>query len=304
MSEYHNPVLLKESIDALIEDKSGTYVDVTYGGGGHSSEILSRLNQDGKLIAFDQDSDAQVNLIEDDRFEFIPQNFKYVKNFLKLKKCIPIDGLLADLGVSSHQFNEGRRGFSLRFDGPLDMRMSSSDTITAAHIIKTYPLQELTNILRFYGEVKSAYRIAQEIVQAREIQSIQTTLQLVDLVKSVVGERFYKKESVKVFQALRIEVNKELEVLKELLRQAVELLKPGGRLVIISYHSLEDRLVKNYFRSGNFEGKMEKDFYGNIVRPFNPMKNKAIVPSDEEIEVNPRSRSAKLRMAERRLEHG
>lgn len=299
MSEYHVPVLLKQSVDGLVVDKNGCYVDVTFGGGGHSRLILSQLSQGGKLISFDQDEEAKQNLINDERFEFVDSNFRFLKNFLKVMNVMPVDGILADLGVSSHQFDVPQRGFSIRFEGPLDMRMSHGLDVTAADVVNTYDEKSLRDIFYQFGEVKIAKKLAQEIVLARGSTSLKTTQNLIDLVKGVAGQKMAASELPKIFQALRIEVNQELHALKDLLKQSLDVLKTGGRLVVISYHSLEDRLVKNFMRSGNFEGKVEKDFFGNLVRPIQPVFTKAIVPNAEEIAVNPRSRSAKLRIAEK-----
>lgn len=299
MSEYHVPVLLKQSVDGLVVDKNGCYVDVTFGGGGHSRLILSQLSQGGKLISFDQDEEAKQNLINDERFEFVDSNFRFLKNFLKVMNVMPVDGILADLGVSSHQFDVPQRGFSIRFEGPLDMRMSHGLDVTAADVVNTYDEKSLRDVFYQFGEVKIAKKLAQEIVLARGSTSLKTTQNLIDLVKGVAGQKMAASELPKIFQALRIEVNQELHALKDLLKQSLDVLKTGGRLVVISYHSLEDRQVKNFMRSGNFEGKVEKDFFGNLVRPIQPVFTKAIVPNAEEIAENPRSRSAKLRIAEK-----
>jgi 16S rRNA (cytosine1402-N4)-methyltransferase len=304
MSKYHTPVLLSESVDGLITDESGVYVDVTFGGGGHSQEVLKRLNESAVLVGFDQDKDAKLNIPNDERFEFVDQNFRYAKNFLRMMNRYPVDGVLADLGVSSHQFDVPERGFSLRVDAALDMRMNDSDPLTAKQVVNEYSVKDLTKILKEFGEVKHAYRIANEIEAQRQVSKIETTFQLLETIKRVVSEKAYKKEAVLVFQAMRIEVNQEIEVLRQLLSQAKDLIKPGGRLVVISYHSLEDRLVKNFMRSGNFEGIQEKDFYGNIKRPFDPINRKVLVPSENEQKENTRSRSAKLRIAERSTENG
>ena len=299
MSEYHVPVLLKQSVDGLVVDKNGCYVDVTFGGGGHSRLILSQLSQGGKLISFDQDEEAKQNLINDERFEFVDSNFRFLKNFLKVMNVMPVDGILADLGVSSHQFDVPQRGFSIRFEGPLDMRMSHGLDVTAADVVNTYDEKSLRDVFYQFGEVKIAKKLAQEIVLARGSTSLKTTQNLIDLVKGAAGQKMAASELPKIFQALRIEVNQELHALKDLLKQSLDVLKTGGRLVVISYHSLEDRLVKNFMRSGNLEGKVEKDFFGNLVRPIQPVFTKAIVPNAEEIAVNPRSRSAKLRIAKK-----
>lgn len=303
MSKYHTPVLLCESVDGLISDKSGVYVDVTFGGGGHSREVLKRLNESGVLVGFDQDKDAKLNIPNDERFEFVDQNFRYAKNFLRMMNRYPVDGVLADLGVSSHQFDVPERGFSLRVDAVLDMRMNDSDPLAAKQVVNEYSVKDLTTVLKEFGEVKHAYRIANEIHAQRQVSKIETTFHMLEIIKRVVSDKAFKKEAVLVFQALRIEVNQEMEVLRQLLSQAKDLIKPGGRLVVISYHSLEDRLVKNFMRSGNFDGIQEKDFYGNIKRPFNPINRKVLVPSEDEQKENTRSRSAKLRIAERSTEN-
>lgn len=295
---YHSPVMLCESIDGLDLKKDGVYVDVTFGGGGHSREILKRLDG-GKLIAFDQDADAINNKIEDDRFQLVPQNFRYLKNYLKMYGIEKIDGLLADLGVSSHQFDEGSRGFSIRFEGPLDMRMNQKSELTAEKIINEYDEEELIRIFREYGEVKNARKLVFEIVSARLGGRIRNTQQLVAVVEQCVSGKQKNKYLAQVFQALRIEVNAELDVLKDLLNQSKEVLRPGGRLVIITYHSLEDRLVKNFLRKGNFKGELEKDFFGNPQLDFKLINKKPIVSSQEELVQNNRARSAKLRIAEK-----
>ena len=297
---YHNPVLLHRSIELLNIDPKGVYVDVTFGGGGHSRVLLQRLDGQGRLIAFDQDPDAWNNVPDDDRFTLIPHNFRFLKNFLRLHRAIPVDGILADLGVSSHQFDVPDRGFSTRFDARLDMRMNPSVGNTAETVVNSYSAEELQKIFTQYGELRSSYCISRAIVKARADKPIQTTGQLIEVIKECLPERKINKLSAMVFQALRIEVNEELEVLKEMLTQAAEVLKPGGRLVVISYHSLEDRLVKNFFRAGNFEGKIEKDFYGNVLSPLKPLSGKAVIPNEEEIRENSRARSAKLRVAEKR----
>ena len=296
---YHKPVLLEKSVDMLNVKPDGTYVDVTFGGGGHSRAILQKL-ENGRLLAFDQDPDAHANAIQDDRFTLIPQNFRFLKNFLKLHKAVPVDGILADLGVSSHQFDIPERGFSTRFDAELDMRMNPTAGKTAADVINEYSQQELQQIFTLYGELRSSYCISKAIVEAREKEPIKTTGQLLEVIKNCLPGKKFNKLSAMVFQALRIEVNEELEALKEMLQQAADVLKPGGRLVVISYHSLEDRLVKNFFRAGNFEGKIEKDFYGNVLSPLKPLSGKAMVPDAQEIEENSRARSAKMRVAEKK----
>lgn len=297
--QYHKPVLLKECIDGLNINPKGIYVDVTFGGGGHSREILKHLTT-GKLYAFDQDDDALKNTIKDERFVLIKQNFRYLKNFLKMYNALPIDGLLADLGVSSHQFDEADRGFSIRFDAKLDMRMDRNTKVTAADVLNTYSEEELKRIFKLYGEVDNAGRLAYAIVHARKEKKIETVNDLKGAIEKCVKRGRENQYFAQVFQALRIEVNKELDVLQELLMQSLEVLKPGGRLVVIAYHSLEDRLVKNIMRSGKFEGEVEKDFFGNQLAPFKQITRKPIVPSDEENVENSRARSAKLRIAEKK----
>jgi 16S rRNA (cytosine1402-N4)-methyltransferase len=297
--EYHNPVLLKECIDGLNINPEGIYVDVTFGGGGHSREILKHLTT-GKLYAFDQDDDAVKNKIDDPRFVLIKQNFRYLKNFLKLYNALPIDGLLADLGVSSHQFDEAERGFSIRFDAKLDMRMDQNGKLTAADVLNTYSEEDLKRIFRIYGEVDNAGYLASIIFHSRKTKAIETVNDLKVTITKCVKRGKENQYYAQVFQALRIEVNKELEVLEELLTQSLEVLKPNGRLVVMSYHSLEDRLVKNFMRSGKFEGEVEKDFFGNQLTPFKQITRKPIVPTEEELESNTRSRSAKLRVAEKK----
>ena len=295
---YHNPVLLHESILGLNIIPDGIYVDTTFGGGGHARAILDKM-EGGKLFAFDQDKDALANIPNDERFILINQNFRYLKNFLRLHNIEQVDGILADLGVSSHQFDTGERGFSTRFDAPLDMRMNQLQPLDASVVVNTYSLKDLTYIFRNYGELKNAFQITKAILTAREIAPIKTTEQL----RSIVGKSFpghsKNKFLAMVFQALRIEVNDEMPALKEMLLQAMDVLKPNGRLVVISYHSLEDRPVKNLIRTGNFEGKLEKDFYGNPVVPMKNINRKPIIPTEEEIEKNNRARSAKLRIAEK-----
>jgi 16S rRNA (cytosine1402-N4)-methyltransferase len=296
---YHNPVLLKESIEALNICPGGTYVDVTYGGGGHSNEILKSLNEAGRLLAFDQDLDALENKMDDDRLVLIQQNFRYLINYVKFYNELPVDGILADLGVSSHQFDHADRGFSTRFEGVLDMRMDRDSEVTAESIVNTYEYQDLIDIFRNYGELNNAGRIAEKIINERKVEEITTTHKLKDVLDVVAEKGKENKFYARVFQALRIEVNDEMGALKEMLRQSVEVLKPGGRLVVISYHSLEDRLVKNFMKSGNFEGKIEKDFYGNPQVPFKLISRKPITPNEKEIDENSRARSAKLRIAEK-----
>jgi 16S rRNA (cytosine1402-N4)-methyltransferase len=295
---YHNPVLLDESIEGLNIRPDGVYVDVTFGSGGHSRKILEKLLT-GRLIAFDQDGDAGSNLIRDEKFVFINQNFRYIRNFVRFQGYTHIDGLLADLGISSWQIDQASRGFSTRSEGPLDMRMDQRQGITAEEIINTYPKERLIELFRFYGEVENPGRLSEEIVNSRSSFKIKTTAEFREIVLKHAPRGKENQYLAKVFQALRIEVNEELESLKDLLKSAVEMLNPGGRMVVIAYHSLEDRLVKNYIRTGNFEGKTEKDFFGNLISPFRPVNRKAIQPSEEELLKNPRSRSAKLRIAEK-----
>ena len=296
---YHIPALLSQTMDGLNINPDGTYVDVTFGGGGHSREILSHLSSKGKLIGFDQDEDALKNAIDDPRFIFVRSNFRYLTNFLKYHNVEQVDGILADLGVSFHHFDESDRGFSFRFEGALDMRMNTKSPVTAASIINTYEEEKLANVFYLYGELHNSRRIASTIVKARQSQPIALIQEFVDILKPHFSREKEKKDMARVFQALRIEVNKEMIVLQELLTQSVNVLKPGGRLELLTYHSLEDRLVKNFFRSGNFEGELEKDFYGNILAPLKPVNTKVIVASDEEVARNPRARSAKLRIAEK-----
>ena len=294
--EYHNPVLLNDSIDALAIKKDGVYVDVTFGGGGHSREILNRLGGSGKLIAFDQDIDAKRNKIDDSRFILIEENFRYIGRFLKFYGVNKVDGILADLGVSSHQFDEAERGFSIRFDGALDMRMNQSSRVSAKKIINTYSEEMLANILFMYGELRNAKVIARTIVEARIESEIETSFQLRKILQKFLPKAKEHKILAQIFQAIRIEVNEELEVLKEFLIQITNLLNPEGRLSVISYHSLEDRLVKRFIRTGLFEGEPEKDFFGNTNVPLQKL-GKLITPNQEEVKKNNRARSAKLRVA-------
>ena len=296
---YHNPVMLEDCIKGLNINPEGTYADVTFGGGGHSRAILSRLTT-GHLYAFDQDEDAAKNAFDDPRFTFIPQNFKYFKNFIQLHHGGQIDGIIADLGVSSHQFDTPEKGFSTRFDGRLDMRMSQSNTLDAATVVNSYDHADLTRILSLYGEVQQAHLIASDIVMARDGEPIETTAQLKAVVQNRLPRGRENKVLAQIFQALRIEVNQELDALTAFLSQCPDVLRSGGRLVVMSYHSLEDRLVKNFFKTGNAEGKEEKDFFGNLLTPYKIITRKPIMPSDEEIASNSRARSAKLRIAERR----
>nr|WP_258543819.1 16S rRNA (cytosine(1402)-N(4))-methyltransferase RsmH [Parvicella tangerina] len=296
---YHIPVLLHDAVEMLVQDGAGVYVDVTFGGGGHSREVLNLLGDEGKLVAFDQDQDAKSNLIDDGRFEFVPQNFSFVKNNLRMLGLYPVDGLLADLGVSSHQFDTAERGFSFRFDAELDMRMDRQATLSAKVVVNEYEESELANVFWLYGELRNSRKLARVIVQARSEKRIVTVGQFKDVIKGLVPEMKQKKFLAQVFQALRIEVNDEMEVLRLLLEQLEHMIKVGGRVVFITYHSLEDRMVKNFIKTGNVKGKLEKDFYGNVIRPFKEVNRKPILPSDKEIEINPRSRSAKMRVAER-----
>ena len=291
--------MLNESVDGLEIKANGDYVDVTFGGGGHSREIFSRLKS-GRLFAFDQDEDAAANIIHDDRFFFIRHNFKYIRNFLKYYQVEKVDGILADLGVSSHDFDVAERGFSFRFDGDLDMRMNRDSSQTAADIVNTYSDDQLRKIFREYGEIDNAGRLARELVLARNVKPVKTIEQFREAISPCVPRLQESKYLAKVFQALRIETNKEMDVLHEFLEQSIELLNPGGRLVVITYHSLEDRMVKNFMRSGDSSGKQEQDFFGNVDSPLIAVNRKVIVPNEEELERNPRARSAKLRIAEKK----
>ncbi|WP_064966104.1 16S rRNA (cytosine(1402)-N(4))-methyltransferase RsmH [Tenacibaculum ovolyticum] len=293
---YHNPVLLKESVDALNIKEDGVYVDVTFGGGGHSREILSRLGANGKLFAFDQDPDAQGNKIEDDRFVLIGENFRFISRFLRFYGIRKVDGVLADLGVSSHQFDEAERGFSTRFDADLDMRMDQKSDLSAKKIINKYSEERLADVLFLYGELRNARALSKKIIAAREEEEINTSFQLKEVLKEFLPQAKEHKILAQIFQAVRIEVNQELEVLKEFLEQMPGLLSEEGRLSVISYHSLEDRLVKRFIRTGLFVGEPEKDFYGNVSVPLKKV-GKMIIPTKEEIKVNNRARSAKLRAA-------
>ena len=307
---YHVPVLLKESVDGLNIQSGGVYVDVTFGGGGHSSEVLSRLDEQAHLYSFDQDADAEQNVmrsevgaerrfVDDPRFTFVRSNFRYLKNWMRYYGVESIDGLLADLGVSSHHFDDESRGFSFRFDAQLDMRMNKRAGKTAADIVNDYDEEALANLFYLYGEIKQSRRLAAAVVKARSQQRIVTTQDLLGILEPISKREREKKDLAKVFQALRIEVNHEMDALKEMLKSATELLKPGGRLSVITYHSLEDRIVKNIMKTGNVEGKRIQDFYGRIETPFTLINNKVIVPSENEQQENPRSRSAKLRIAEK-----
>ena len=297
---YHVPVLLDESINGLNLHPDGVYIDVTFGGGGHSREMLRRLPQGSRLFSFNQDADAERNIVDDDRFTFVRSNFRYLKNWMRYYEIDHIDGLLADLGVSSHHFDDESRGFSFRFDAPLDMRMNKRADKTAADIVAEYDEEALADIFYLYGELKSSRRIASALVKARQQHAIATTQDFLHVVEPFFKREREKKDMARLFQALRIEVNHEMEALKEMLAAATQLLAPGGRLSVITYHSLEDRIVKNVMKTGNAEGKMIQDFYGRIETPFRLVNNKVIVPTDEEQQRNPRSRSAKLRIAEKK----
>ena len=300
MSEYHTPVLLDESVSALISSQSGTYADATFGGGGHTGEILRRLSADGHVISFDRDSDAIANRPDDDRLTLIRSDFRWIHNHVLHQVYKDgIDGVLADLGVSSHQFDTAERGFSFRFEAPLDMRMNQEAVTTAADIINGYEPQELERILRLYGEVDNSRKIAQLICKSRETAEIRTTGELGKAIESALPKFAEHKFLAKVYQALRIEVNQEMKSLEKFLSGAAKSLKPGGRLVVITYHSLEDRMVKNFIKTGNIEGKVEKDFYGNITAPLSAVNRKPILPQESEIASNTRARSPKLRIAEK-----
>ena len=297
---YHIPVMLNESIEGLNIKPNGTYVDVTFGGGGHSRRILECLGEGGHLYAFDQDEDAAKNVIDDSRFTFIQQNFRYMKNFLQLYCGGKVDGILADLGVSSYQFDTPEKGFSTRFNGRLDMRMNQNAAVDAASIVNTYDVSSLASVFSRYGELRNAMSIADAITMAREVKPIETTDELKSAVARFLPRGSENKVLAQIFQALRIEVNEEMKVLEAFLGQCADVLNPGGRLVVLSYHSLEDRLVKNFMKTGNADGNLEKDFFGNQLTPYKLMTSKPIVPSDDEIQMNSRARSAKLRVAERR----
>lgn len=296
---YHIPALLEECMDGLDIKPAGKYVDVTFGGGGHSREILKHLSAEGHLYSFDQDEDAQRNIVDDDRFTFVYSNFKYLKNFMRYHGVEGVDGILADLGVSFHHFDDSERGFSFRFDAPLDMRMNKKARCTAADILATYDEKRLAQLFSLYGELRNAHRIATAIVSMRDKGGVKTTGQLLEVVSPFINRKQEKKELAQLFQALRIEVNNEMDSLRSMLQQASDLLNPGGRLVVITYHSLEDRIVKNFIKTGNVEGVVEKDFFGRVNAPLRAVNNKVIVPTDEEVERNPRARSAKLRIAEK-----
>jgi len=300
MSNYHTPVMLEECIEGLSIKPEGTYVDVTFGGGGHSRAIMDKLGKGGRLLAFDQDADAQQNIIKDDRFEFIDQNFRFLKNFCRLHQAIPVDGILADLGVSSYQFDQADRGFSIRFDAELDMRMNQSDSLSALQVINNYSEADLHRIFGIYGEIQNAKSLAKTIVTARLTAPINTVADLKNAIGGLIPRGKENKYLAQVFQALRIEVNQELEALKDFLVQSAEVLVSGGRLVVMSYHSLEDRLVKNFIAKGKFSGEVEKDFYGNDQKPFDAVSRGAITATEDEIKNNNRARSAKLRIAVKR----
>ena len=296
---YHVPVLLQESVDGLAIKPDGVYIDVTFGGGGHSREILSRLGRKGHLYSFDQDADAERNIVDDDRFTFIRSNFRYLKNWMRYYDVDQIDGLLADLGVSSHHFDDETRGFSFRYEAPLDMRMNKRAGTTAADILNNYEEEQIADILYLYGELKNGRKLASAIVKARTSKRIETTGDLLRIAEPLFLRDREKKEMAKLFQALRIEVNHEMDALREMLNGARDLLCTGGRLSVITYHSLEDRIVKNFMKAGNAEGKISQDFFGRIEAPFKAVNNKVTVPDEEEQSKNPRSRSAKLRIGER-----
>ena len=297
---YHVPVLLKASVDGLDIRPDGIYVDVTFGGGGHSKEILSRIGDNGHLYSFDQDADAERNIVDDKRFTFVRSNFRYLKNWMRYHEVEQVDGILADLGVSSHHFDDETRGFSFRFDAPLDMRMNKRDGMTAADVLNDYEEERLADIFYLYGELKGSRRLAAAIVKARTAHAIRTTQDLANIVAPLLKREREKKETAKLFQALRIEVNHEMDALKEMLLAARDVLAPGGRLSVITYHSLEDRMVKNVMKTGNTEGKACQDFFGRVETPFRLVNNKVITADEEELAANPRSRSAKLRIAEKK----
>lgn len=299
-TEYHNPVMLSECLDGLRIDPKGHYVDVTFGGGGHSRAILDRLDEDGLLFGFDQDKDARRNVIDDPRFIFIDENFANLKDSLRLFREFEVDGILADLGISSYQIDTPERGFSTRFDAPLDLRMNTKDGISAKDVLASYDIMELKRVFKDYGELTNAYHIAKRIADNQLISPINTTFELKDLLASLAIKGQENKFYAMVFQALRIEVNDELGTLKKMLEQSCDLLKKDGRLVVMSYHSLEDRLVKNFMKTGNFEAKVEKDFYGNLISPMEMITKKPVLAKEEEVFANPRSRSAKLRIARKK----
>ncbi len=299
-TNYHIPVMLSECLDGLKINPDGTYVDVTFGGGGHSKSIFEKLSSKGRLIVFDQDPDAIKNAWEAPNFHFIPSNFAFISNHLKMLGIKQVDGILADLGVSSHQFDEADRGFTIRANAPLDMRMNQSGDLTAAKVVNSYEEHQLIALFRNFGELTNARKVAGEIVSKRSERKIKTTQDLMDVLRYCAPRHKEHKFFAQVFQALRIEVNNELDVLEKFLVQSAEVLRPGGRLVVMSYHSLEDRLVKNFMKRGSIDGEITKDFFGNILKPFDEIVRHPIVPSDEEVEMNSRARSAKLRIAEKR----
>ena len=301
---YHIPVLLQESIDGLAIRPDGTYVDVTFGGGGHSREILRRLGEEGHLYSFDQDADAEQNIPEgDERFTFVRSNFRYLSNWMQYYGVENLDGLIADLGVSSHHFDDESRGFSFRFDAPLDMRMNGRGGMTAADIVNNYDENRLADVFYLYGEFRNSRALAAAVAKARKNKSIDTIEDLLQAVEHLIDRERGKKELARLFQSLRIEVNHEMEALKIMLESALRYLRPGGRLVVLTYHSLEDRMVKNFIKAGKIDGKVEQDFFGRKLTPWRAVNNKVIVPSDKEQEENPRSRSAKLRIAEKTKEN-
>lgn len=296
---YHKPVMLEECLQALDIRPDGLYADVTYGGGGHSREIVNRLDAEGHLYGFDQDLDAMAGAMQDERFTFVRSNFRFLKNWMQYYEVEGLDGILADLGVSSHHLDEASRGFSFRYDAPLDMRMNQTARLTAAKVVNEYSEEQLADIFYLYGEMRNSRKLAAMLVKARQQQEIRTTGQLAELLRPLLGREREKKDMAKVFQSLRIEVNGEMNALRQMLNSAIEVLKPGGRLVVLTYHSLEDRMVKNVMKSGNIEGRAEQDFFGNLLSPMRPVKKGVMTPSDEEQAENPRSRSAKLRIGEK-----
>ena len=295
---YHIPAMLQECIDGLQISPSGTYVDVTFGGGGHSRGIIEQLGEGGKLFSFDQDLDAYANRIEDPRFTFVHSNFRYLTNFMRFHKVDKVDGILGDLGVSFHHFDEAERGFSFRADAPLDMRMNRSARVDAAQVVNTYTEEQLLRIMADYGDMRRPMPIVRAILKARDNRPVMTTGQLLDVIRPLINPKQEKKELAQIFQALRIEVNGEMDALKRFLESTLEVLRPGGRLVVLTYHSLEDRMVKNFIKTGNTEGIVDKDFFGKVNTPWRQITKGAVAPSQEEIDRNPRSRSAKLRVAE------
>ena len=295
---YHIPAMLQECIDGLQISPSGTYVDVTFGGGGHSRAIMEQLGEGGRLFSFDQDLDAYANRIEDPRFTFVHSNFRYLTNFMRFHKVDKVDGILGDLGVSFHHFDEAERGFSFRADAPLDMRMNRSARVDAAQVVNTYTEEQLLRIMADYGDMRRPMPIVRAILKARDNKPVMTTGQLLDVIRPLINPKQEKKELAQIFQALRIEVNGEMDALKRFLESTLEVLRPGGRLVVLTYHSLEDRMVKNFIKTGNTEGIVDKDFFGKVNTPWRQITKGAVAPSQEEIDRNPRSRSAKLRVAE------